>query len=183
MVSHQLRSKNQGLLTSYKTINADNPKLNCRIKGLEKFSPLIFIIDKDLQIKTNSYIVKNSIKNKVVIFHNSLNLVKIKKIKKLGIKPIYFKTENDNYFDLKKIFKKIHELGIHSILVECGKTLTKKMLSKSLFNEFYFFKSNKMLNYRRKINIVDIKSNLDKKFKNKDFVNTYLDKDTLMHYY
>ena len=40
-----------------------------------------------------------------------------------------------------------------------------------------------MLNYREKINVLDIKMKLDKNFKNKDFVNTYLDKDKLMHYY
>ena len=34
-----------------------------------------------------------------------------------------------------------------------------------------------------KIKVLDIKVNLNKKFKNKDFINTYLDKDTLMHYY
>ena len=40
-----------------------------------------------------------------------------------------------------------------------------------------------MLNKRQKINVLDIKTKLDKKFKNKNFVNTYLDKDKLMHYY
>ena len=57
------------------------------------------------------------------------------------------------------------------------------MLSENLFNEFYLFKSNKILNNKDKIKVLDIKKNLNKKFKNSDFVNTYLDKDTLMHYY
>ena len=182
-VTHQLRYKNQGLLTSYKTINSDNPKLDCRIKGLEKFSPTKIVIDKDLKINLNSYIIKNSTKNKTIIFHNSKNLLKIKSLKNKGVKLIYFKIENDNYFDLKKLLKKIYELGIHNVLVECGKSLTHKMISKSLFNEFYLFRSNKALNYKDKINVLDIKTNLNKKFKNKNFVNTYLDKDTLMHYY
>ena len=26
-------------MISYKTLNKDNPKLNCRLKGFEKFSP------------------------------------------------------------------------------------------------------------------------------------------------
>ena len=57
------------------------------------------------------------------------------------------------------------------------------MISKKLFNEFYLFKSNKNLNNKEKIKVFDIKRNLNKKFKNKYFVNTYLDKDNLMHYY
>ena len=69
------------------------------------------------------------------------------------------------------------------MLVECGRDLTYKMISKKLFNEFYLFKSNKNLNNKEKIKVFDIKRNLNKKFKNKYFVNTYLDKDNLMHYY
>ena len=59
-VSHLLRFKNQGILTTYKTVNSDNPKLTCRIDGLEKFSPVKIIIDKNLKIKLNSYIVNNN---------------------------------------------------------------------------------------------------------------------------
>ena len=59
-VSHLLRYQNKGILTSYKTINSDNPKLNCRLNGLEKFSPKRLIIDRDLKINLNSDIVKSS---------------------------------------------------------------------------------------------------------------------------
>ncbi len=182
-VSHQLRYRNQAILTSYKTINKDNPKLNCRLNGLEKFSPIKIVIDKDLKIKKNSYVVKNALFNKTIIFHNSKNLTKINSLKKKGIKLLNISVQKDNYFNLKKIFKKIYKLGIQYILVECGKSLTNKMISKNLFNEFYLFSSSKILNYKDKINVSDIKRNLNKKFKNKNYVNTYLDKDKLMHYY
>ena len=38
-------------MISSKTLNTDNPKLNCRLKGYEKFSPKRIILDKDLDIK------------------------------------------------------------------------------------------------------------------------------------
>ena len=66
-VSHLLRYRNQAILTSYKTINSDNPNLNCRIQGLEKFSPVKFIIDKDLKTKINSKVLKSNL-NKTYIF-------------------------------------------------------------------------------------------------------------------
>ena len=182
-VSHILRYKNQGILTSYKTINSDDPKLTCRINGLEKFSPNRIILDKDLKIKINSYIILNSEKPKTIIFHNSTNLKKINYLKKKGVKLIFFNTDDNNYFDLKKILNKIYDIGIHKLLVECGQNLTSKLLEQNLFNEFYFFKSNKILNNKDKIKILDIKINLHKKFENKSFINTYLDKDKLIHYY
>ncbi len=182
-VSHLLRFKNQGILTTYKTINSDNPKLTCRIKGLEKFSPIKIIIDKNLKIKLNSYIINNSRKVKTIIFHNSKNFSKIYTLKNKGIKLINFKVESDKNFNLKKIFKKIYNLGIHTILIEAGKTLTCNIISQKIFNEFYLFKSDKILNNKGKINVLNVKRHLDKEFRNKYFVNTYLDKDKLMHYY
>ena len=37
--THLLRFHNDSLMISYKTLNKDNPKLDCRLKGFEKFSP------------------------------------------------------------------------------------------------------------------------------------------------
>tara|TARA_A100001011_G_C14248079_1_gene816525 strand:+ start:59 stop:1159 length:1101 start_codon:yes stop_codon:yes gene_type:complete len=182
-ISHLLRYKNQGILTSYKTINTDNPKLDCRLYGLEKFSPIKIIIDKDLKVNLNSHIAKNSTRSKIIIFHNSKNNKKIKILKKKGIKLIYFKINKNKYFDLREMLKKIYSLGIHTLLIECGSILTNEMVSKNLFNEFYFFQSNKKLTNKIKINVFNIKTKLNKKFKNKYYVNTYLDKDKLMHYY
>ena len=178
-----LRFKNQGILTTYKTVNSDNPKLTCRIDGLEKFSPVKIIIDKNLKIKLNSYIVNNSMKAKTIIFHNSKNFSKIQFLKNKGIKLLNFNLGNNKNFDLKKIFKKIYNLGIHTLLIEAGKNLTLNIISQKLFNEFYLFKSDKILNNKDKINVLDVKKQLDKEFKNKYFVNTYLDKDKLIHYY
>ena len=80
-VSHLLRYENQAILTTYKTVNSDNPKLTCRINGLEKFSPIKIIIDKNLKIKLNSYIINNSVSVKTIIFHNSKNFSKIQILK------------------------------------------------------------------------------------------------------
>ena len=44
---HLIRSKYDCILSTYKSVNNDNSKLNCRIKGLEKLSPTRVIIDKN----------------------------------------------------------------------------------------------------------------------------------------
>ena len=182
-VSHLLRYQNQGILTSYKTINSDNPKLNCRIRGLEKFSPTRLIIDKNLKIKKNSYIISNANKYNTIIFHSSHNIKKINHLMYKKIKLIYLKLNNYGHLDLKTIFKKIYDLGIHNVLVECGFILTNNILKQKLFNEFYLFKSSKKLIRRGAINVKNINKNLNITFKKKKNVNTYLDKDSLIHYY
>ena len=182
-VSHLLRYQNQGILTTYKTINSDNPKLNCRIKGLEKFSPTRIIIDKDLKIKMNCFILSSSIKYNTIIFHRSDNAKKISILKNKKIKLIYSDLNKYGNMDLKFIFKKIYEKGIHNILAECGSKLTNNILKEKLFNEFYLFKSNNKIISNDGLNVKIIDKNLKKIFKSKENINTYLDKDLLIHYY
>ncbi len=182
-VSHLLRYQNQGILTSYKTVNSDNPKLNCRIKGLEKFSPIRLIIDKDLKVKMNCNIIKSSINHNTIIFHRSTNKIKIKHLKYKKIKLIYSDLNKFGNIDLKFVFKKIYEKGIHNLLVECGSKLTNNILKEKLFNEFYLFKSNNKIISKDRHNVKNIDKNLKKIFKSKKKINTYLDKDSLIHYY
>ena len=182
-VSHLLRFKNHAILTSYKTVNTDNPKLNSRLNGLEKFSPKVIVIDKNLKIKLNSYLIKNSKKNKLIIFHCSKNNSKIKFLKKSGIKLIFQKCENNSYLNLKKITQKIYKLGLHRLLIESGKDLMTNFLNENLLNEFYFFKSDKIISTRNKINVSSLIKMINKCYKNKKKINSYLGNDTLTHYY
>ena len=182
-VSHLLRFQNNAILTSYKTINSDNPKLNCRLNGLEKYSPTVIVIDKSLKIKINSFVIKNSNKNKLIIFHSSKNIHKIKLLKKKGVMLIYQKVEKNMSFNLKSLTKKVYSLGFHRILVEAGRELMTNFLNENLLNEFYFFQSDKIISNRDKINISSLIKMINKSYINKKKINTYLDKDTLTHYY
>ena len=47
-------------MISSKTLNIDNPKLNCRLKGFEGFSPKRIILDRNLDINLNTYIFKST---------------------------------------------------------------------------------------------------------------------------
>ena len=65
-------------MISSKTLNIDNPKLNCRLKGYEKFSPKRIILDKNLEIKPNSFILKSVKGDNTIIFYNCSNHQKIR---------------------------------------------------------------------------------------------------------
>ena len=180
--THVLRSKVNCILTTYKTINADNPKLNCRIDGLKYSSPIVAILDKNLKIKKSSFLILNAKKNKTYLFYNKrddkiINYLKTKKIKMIYA-PL-FNNELDFNFILKNLYKK----EISTILVEGGKSLTYSLLKNDFFNEFYLFTSSKYLKNKGLLKVSNIKSNLTKKFKNIKYNETFLDKDNLIHYY
>ena len=126
-------------------MNIDNPRLDCRLKGYENFSPKRIILDKDLDIDLNTYIIKSVKKDNTIIFHNSVNNAKIKLLKKRGVILIKLKLNNKKRFDLKNVLKKIFVLGIRYLIVEGGDKITKSMLKGRLINKFYLFKSSKNL--------------------------------------
>ena len=127
--------------------------------------------------------IKNSTKSKLIIFHSSKNISKIKLLKDIGVKLIYQKLENETNFNLRKITQILYKLGLHRLLIESGKDLITNFLNENLINEFYFFKSDKIISNGDKINISSLVKMINKKYKNKKKINTYLDKDTLTHYY
>ena len=181
-VTHLLRSKNQAILTSYKTINNDNPKMNCRISGLENLSPIRIVLDRNLNIKLDTFLVKTSNNIKTYIYHNSPNKSKINKLKSKGVILIKSKVINNCFLNIKELLKDIYKKGIHSVLVECGKTLTLQMLREDLINEFYLFIGDKKITNKKKINVLSIKNILNAKYKNKNLINRYLENDKLTHY-
>ena len=144
-LTHFLRYKNDSIMISYKTLNKDNPKLNCRLSGLEKFSPKRIILDNNLDTKINSYIFNTANKENTIIFYKNASKQKITLFKKKGIQLIKSNLTKKRYFDLKLVLKKLYKIGIRNILVEAGNDLSGSFLKNKLFNQFYLFKSPKIL--------------------------------------
>ena len=182
-VSHLLRYKNDGVLISYKTANSDNPKLNCRIDGLDRFSPKRFIIDKNLKLKESLHLIDTANKYKTYIFYNKSTNIKKKHFVKKGVKLIKMKLNEEGNFNLISIAKKIYSLGINSLLIEGGVNLTDNFIKSNLLNEFYLFKSKKKLKTKGKLSMTELIPKLSKYFRFKENVDTYLENDKLIKYY
>ena len=181
-ITHLLRYRNDSILISNKTLNIDNPKLNCRIQGLSKYSPKRIILDNNLSIKKKSYIFKTSTKENTIIFYNKALPKKINLLKKKYVKLIKLKTDKNNFFNLKKVLIKIYSLGCRNLLVEGGKTLTDSFLKTKLFNQFYLFKSPNKLGISAKLNISNQLNQLSFKYKKKSKLNTFTGKDIVYLY-
>ena len=181
-LTHLLRYKNDSLMISYKTLNMDNSKLNCRIEGLHKFLPKRIILDNNLEMNTSSYIFRTANKDNTIIFYNKADKTKISIFKKKSIKLVkssLFKNEN---FDIKLILKKLYNLGCRNLLVEGGNDLSQSFIKKKLFNQFYLFKSAKSLSKLVAYKDFNCFKDLTQKYKNKNKINTKLGKDLITLY-
>ena len=180
--THFLRYKNDSLMISVKTLNKDNPKLNCRLVGLNKFSPKRIILDNNLEMKINSYIFKTANKKNTIVFYKNASKLTICRFKKKGIHLIKSKLINNRYFDFKLILKKLYNLGCRNLLVEGGNDLTKSVLKEKLFNQFYLFKSpinlSKLVDHKE----LNCFKYLSLNYKNKRKINTTLGKDSITLY-
>jgi len=181
-LTHFLRYKNDSLMISYKTLNKDNPKLNCRIEGFNRFSPKRIILDNNLDTKTNSYVFNTANKQNTIIFYDQANKQKTNFFKKKGIQLIKSNLTKKKYFDLKKILKKLYKTGCRNLLVEGGNDLSGSFLKNQLFNEFYLFKSTKIL--PKLVTHKDFKffKQLSQKYRSKKKINTRLGKDSITLY-
>ena len=180
--SHYLRFKHDAILISSKTLNIDNPKLNCRLKGFEKFSPKRIILDKDLDISLNTYIFKSTNNNNTVIFHNSNKSSKIKILRKKGMILVKTSLGNNKRFNFNNILKKLFSLGVKNLLVEGGDKITKNILNHRFVNEFYLFKSAKILSKSKKYLIFTSIGILRNKYKIKSKISSKLAKDSITIY-
>jgi diaminohydroxyphosphoribosylaminopyrimidine deaminase/5-amino-6-(5-phosphoribosylamino)uracil reductase len=181
-LTHYLRYKNDSLMISYKTLNKDNPRLDCRLEGLHKFSPKRIVLDNNLEMSTNSYIFKTVNKINTVIFYKNANKIKILRFKKRGIQLIKSNLLKNENFDVRLILMKLYNLGCRNLLVEGGNDLTKSIIKKNLFNQFYLFKSQKILSKLVPYKDFSGFKDLLLKYRSKSKINRQLGKDSITLY-
>ncbi len=142
---HLMRSNHDCVLTSSNTIIKDNPRLNCRIHGLENRSPSRIILDNKLQIPIKSKIFNEACIIPTIIFYNRFNKKKIRLLKSLKIKTIKTTLDDNGNLNLREMLIKAKKLGFYRIFLETGLKLTTNFLSENLVDDFKLFISNRNL--------------------------------------
>ncbi len=179
--SHFLRYKNDSIIVSNKTLNTDNPKLDCRLKGFEKYSPVKIIFDKNLNSKITNNIFKTAEKKNTLVIYNKATKSKIMSFKKKTT-LIKSKINKSNLLDIKLIIKKLYKLGLRNVLVEGGNELTQSFLKERLFNQFYLFKSQKKLSTNSVYIKFDGLKLLKERYKTKKKLKSNFGNDTITLY-
>jgi len=169
---HLIRSKYDCILSTYKTVNKDNSRLNCRIQGLEHLSPSRVIIDKDLKLKKklNIYNSSKKIKTYVITSENNKKKEKFLKSKNIKIIKIYNKKTFINY---KAILIELKKRGFSRILCESGFHTTRELLKNNLIYNFHIFQSSDRLGKNGRNSYRNLLHNVKFKEKNKININLF----------
>jgi diaminohydroxyphosphoribosylaminopyrimidine deaminase/5-amino-6-(5-phosphoribosylamino)uracil reductase len=131
--AHYLRAKNDAILIGSNTVEQDNPMLDCRLSGLEKYSPVRIILSSKLNIDVNKKIIQSANLIPTYIATNNSNT---KKLTDLGIKIIDFEENN-----LADLVQKLPEIGINNLLIEGGSIVAGKFLEAGLIDKFIWIRS------------------------------------------
>ncbi len=172
---HLLRSKFDAILVGSNTVRIDNPKLNCRLNGLRKLSPIRVTISKDLNLNPDLNFIKNIENSRTIIFTQSLENSNLSKYQSSNLDIITLEEKN---YNLKHILKILSNYNIFNLMVEGGAKIFSSFLSDDLFDELILFQSNFFIGEEGQSTLE--KGYLDlskKKFKLKQV--TILDNDTM----
>ncbi len=139
---HFLRAQCDGILTSSETVINDNSRLTCRLKGLEKYSPIKIVVDRKLKIDKNSIFFKNYYNKQILVYFETDNEKKKLNYPKNVTLIDLRKIINDQEFFFEAILRDLSNKNIKTLLIESGPKFYDQMLKKGLVDEIALFRSN-----------------------------------------
>jgi diaminohydroxyphosphoribosylaminopyrimidine deaminase/5-amino-6-(5-phosphoribosylamino)uracil reductase len=138
--SHRLRDRYDAVLVGVNTVIQDNPYL-----GGTKKEPFRVVIDPQLRIPLNSFLVKR-IPKKLIVFCSQKGARKRKKIDYLRRKAsVYILKEKGGFLDLKEVLSILYRREIMSVFVEGGSTTWGRFFDQKLVDKIYFFFAPKII--------------------------------------
>ncbi len=128
--THEQRAMNDVILTTARTIQLDNPKLNVRINGVEQAKP-VAIIDAHLNLNAEATIFSSA--RHCHIYHHDNKDVSYPN------SSFYSMPLNKGTMDLSAIISHLGELGYHDVWVEAGGALFNSLHQEGLVHRTYLY--------------------------------------------
>ncbi len=144
LFSHNLRAVNDAILVGANTIKKDDPTLDCRILGLENYSPKRVIISNNLDFNLSAKVFSNIQEIPTIILTADSTTLAAKKLKNLNAELIFCSQENGK-INLQDALKKLCLSGVNSLLVEGGRNIATQFLQENLVDELVWIRSTKII--------------------------------------
>lgn len=149
--SHHLRATNDAIMVGSNTVKKDNPMLDCRISGLEEYSPKRVIVAGNINFDEELKIFQTAQNLPTIILTYEQNY-DFTKLKNLGVEIIFCQKKKDeekavekDKINLKDGLQKLCANGVNSILVEGGQNLATQLLKENLVDELIWIRNRKII--------------------------------------
>jgi len=135
--AHHLRAINDAILVGANTVRYDDPSLDCRISGLEEFSPKRIVLASKFDLAQSAKIFQNQDKIETIILSGE-------EIKNAPAKVILCCVKNDR-IDLIDALQNLAQSGINSLLIEGGQKTATQFLKENFVDELVWIKNKKII--------------------------------------
>jgi diaminohydroxyphosphoribosylaminopyrimidine deaminase/5-amino-6-(5-phosphoribosylamino)uracil reductase len=139
---HLLRAQCDAILVGIGTVLADDPKLTCRLPGMEAQSPVRVVLDRALRIPGTSKLVHSA--REVPLWVMTSNLSEAPAAMKLGAAGAQVirvaTTSAPPGLDLTAVLHALAEKGITRLLVEGGSRVASSFVAADLVDEVWLLR-------------------------------------------
>ena len=143
---HMLRATHDAIMVGIGTALADDPRLDCRISGLENNSPIRIVADSRLRLPLTSELVKSAHKMPVwIVTLEGNDEDRLEAYRELGVRVIEVAPDEAGYPDMTEALAVIAEQGITRLLVEGGSHLQASLIKRDLADQIYWFRAPKLV--------------------------------------
>lgn len=140
--THQWRKQCDAILTTAKTIHADNPQLNVRLHG-ETYRKPIYILDSQLSLLPTAKIFTTA--ERITIFHQeNIAAERLMQLSSLQAKCIGV-SSTEQGLCLEEVMEHIGSDGVHDLWVEAGGKCFQTLITKKLVHSSFIYKGGKYL--------------------------------------
>lgn len=141
MRGHLYRANHDAIMVGIKTVLADDPSLDCRISGLEKYSPVRVVLDSKLILPVTSKLVTSAIDCPVWVMTVSNDHEKKSALEKMGVKVFNVDAGENGKPDIKAVMNVLAEQGVTCLLSEGGGMVNAALVKAGLVDRIIWFKS------------------------------------------
>ena len=144
---HLLRASHDAILIGVGTAIADNPRLDCRISGFDKASPVRIILDSQLKLAnyTELDVIARAKNQKTWVFTVSKDKNRISKLEALGVQVFQISSTKSGNVDVKAVSAILAEQGITRLLIEGGASVATSFLSNRLVDRVHAFRAPQII--------------------------------------
>ncbi len=142
---HDLRSRNDALITGVGTMIADDPVFTCREHASETDSPEVYILDSSLRTPATARIF-NFRQRPVTIFCTELALQnRYDELRKVGANIVTLPVGVEGNVDIVSVFGYLGTAGINNIVVESGTKVATTLYKHDLVDQIFWTQSSHIL--------------------------------------